>query len=155
MREDHVAAQLGRDLKTVAMRMKVELTQLLRHAIDTLVRVDAGARAFQRGAVNVGGEHPKDGGPSPPPEHLGDRDRHAVRLFAGSAASDPDAQLVVASKPVDQSGQHVAIEDLERLLVAEESGHADEEIAVQRAQLDGILRDAIQVLAEIAAVGEQ
>jgi hypothetical protein len=155
VREHDVAAQVGRHLEAVAVRPEVRLAQRRRHPRGALGRVDPGAGDVQRRAMHVGREHAEQRHAVARPELLRDRHGVAVRLFAGRAARDPDPELLLRPERLDQPGQHVPAQPIERLLVAEEARDADEQIAVERPQLRRIGGDAVQVLAQIAGAREQ
>ena len=73
------------------------------------------------------------------------RHRQRVHLLAGRAAGDPDPQRRPCAAAREQGGQHLARERLERLGLAEEARHVDQEVLVEGARLLGAAAQQGQV----------
>src|SRR5262249_47106982 len=73
----------------------------------------------------------------------GDGDR--VRLLAGRAAEHPETQRPIVGALLDEFGKDFLLQDLEGIRIAEETGHADEDV------LEKSL-DLLLVVAQIADV---
>ena len=69
---------------------------------------------------------------------LGERHRDGIRFLSRRTAQRPDAQRVVARAHRQESGEDGLLECLESLWIAEEGGHADEHVRVQRVQFPHI-----------------
>ncbi len=137
-REDDALADVLRDVIAVRLEREVALEALRADAGQLLLAVDAGAGDFERRLVHVGREN-LDVRILPARHHLFvQQDGDRVGLLAGGAARHPDPDLIVAGiapGPLDDLGDDFLLEDLERLVVAKESGDADQQIFVQRVEL--------------------
>ena len=90
------------------------------------------------------------------PEGLGHQHRQAVGLLAGGAAGHPDAHLLGRRDRRRPARASISVRSFSKAsCVAQEAGDPDEQVAVERAQLAGIGGDPVQVLLEVAGVGEQ
>jgi hypothetical protein len=143
-REDDHRTKLGPDLPALPAAHEVAFQALGGDAEHRLGAVDARRCRLQRARVHVGGEdlhqpaaHPR--------RHLLQEHRQRVDLLAGGAARHPDAERSVRVPLREQLGQHAVLEDVERLLVAEEPGHPDEQVAVEDVQLLARARQAFHV----------
>lgn len=116
-----------------------------RHVGDDGFRIQPGAANGNRALIDVGGKHLQL-------QRVGfellvfrAQDRQAVGLFAGRAASGPDAHLftvVILVPGAEQRTQHMAFEGFEGLAVAEEVGNSDQHVAKQ---LLGFIRGFFQL----------
>ena len=75
---------------------------------------------------------------------LAEQDRKRVRLLARGTAGDPDANW--RGPVLHHSGQDLSGQDSERLGIAEELGHADQEILEQDRRLRGIAFQLLDVV---------
>jgi hypothetical protein len=72
-------------------------------------------------------------------DRLEQQHRDRIGLFAGRTAGDPDAQLRPVRGAGDELRDDVVLEQRERLGVAKERGHADQQIAIERVELGVIV----------------
>ena len=110
-----------------------ELTQLARRHIHGDRRgIAACTRERDRVFVDIGCEQLHLGrlGQGRPMfgQHHGDR----IRLLAGGAGGDPDPDLLAGLLVAEQFGHHRVFHGIERLTVAEEGRHADQEVFQQQ-----------------------
>lgn len=72
----------------------------------------------------------------------------------GGAADDPEPQGIVSALP-KKLGQDLALEDVERLGVAEEARHADENVGVEGVDLLGVSAEEGGVVTQGRLLAEQ
>ncbi|HRO58276.1 MAG TPA: hypothetical protein PK177_03770 [Burkholderiaceae bacterium] len=97
-------------------------------AVFDRARVKALAADLQSGLVDVGGEYLQLKPPLRDQGLLEEHHRHRVGLFAGGAARYPDAQAVADVLRIEQRRQHLFGKSDPGLLLAEEFGHADQQV---------------------------
>ena len=75
---------------------------------------------------------------------LGERHREGIGLLAGRTPEHPHAQRLVSALR-EQRWKHFALEQVKRVRIAEETGHADEGVGIQGVQLPGIAPQKVGV----------
>jgi hypothetical protein len=146
--EHHHLADVGDDLVAARALQEVAREAVGRDVGDRLFAVDGAGRELDRAAMDVRGED-LHGPVAVLLGELGEQDGERVGLFAGGAARHPDAQRGITRPTLHQLGQHLVLEHLERLFVAEEARHADEQIAVENVELVAALAEAVDVLVDV------
>ena len=151
MREQHVLAQFLLDA-VVRGVLREELAHAARrHVGENRIGVQAGARKGDGPFVDVGREdlerHAFGRFQRPLLQQHGER----ISLFAGGAADRPHANAILLAAPFDETGQDVAIEYVERLLVAEEIRDADQHVLQERL---GFLRMQMEKVAVGLEIGD-
>src|SRR6185369_4607638 len=79
-----------------------------------------------------------------------DQDGHGVDLFAGSTACVPDAHRILGVPPIEQTGNDLVPQNLERLRIAEEAGHTDQNVLAECLSLLRVLLDQCDILSDAA-----
>ena len=151
-REDDALAQVLRDLVAVGAKREERLEPLGLMPGNLFLGVDAGARDFERRLVDVGREDLEVDGRAPRAQLLVKQHRDRVRFLAGGAAGHPDADLLAGTVGVerfDDLRDDALLEHRERLVVAEEPRHADQQVFVERVQLARIAAQLVDVRVEI------
>ena len=77
-----------------------------------------------------------------------------VSLLAGGAAGDPDAQGRVGILRLDERGDDFRLQSLEGVRVAEEPGHADQQIAGELLDLLGMFAQVGEVFRDVVEVAQ-
>ena len=77
---------------------------------------------------------------------LGKQDGDGIGLLAGGAARRPDADRAPARLAGEEPGDDLLLEGLERLRIAEEIGHADQQVAKERLHLRRRLLQILDVV---------
>ncbi len=153
LREDDHAAKLGDDLVAARPPPEVALEPLGRDVRDGALVVDAARGVIERPAVDVGRED-LDGPRAELLRELVEEDGERVDLLAGRAAGDPRPERRPLRQAREDLRQDALAEDLERLLVAEETRHPDEEIAVEDVELVAPVAQALDVRLEVLGARE-
>ena len=112
-------------------------------------RIQSGAGSGDRPAVDVGGEHLHrvvllDG-----LHMLLQQDRNGIGFLAGGAAGRPDAHRGAGRLVVKELWNHLFLQHLEGLRIAEEIGHADQHVAKQRLHLTRRLLQVLDVAVDL------
>ena len=141
---DHLA-QVVRDLVAARPLGEEPLEPARADELQLHLAVDPGAGVLERRLVDVGRQHLEPDLAVARREALAEQHRQRVRLLAGRAARDPDPELLVGRQLVDQRRDHLGLEPLERLRIAEELGDADQQVLVQRVELVGIAAQVVDV----------
>jgi hypothetical protein len=150
VREHHRLAQLGHDLVVFAVRDEEAGQPLGRDLGDRLFVVQRARRDPERAVVHVGREDLERSAALR--RKLIEQDRERVDLFAGRAACDPHPERHVLRPSREQRRQYLALEQIERLFVAEEPRHADQEIAVQDVELFVLALEPRDVVIDVGDV---
>jgi hypothetical protein len=125
--EDHHGADRLAHQVSVVDRHEVALDDLPSHAGQGRGRIDAVAREVDRFGGDIGGEDADRQRIQIVAEDLCDEDGEGVGLLAGGAPGRPDAQLAPLRRLGDEAGQNLLAQIGEKLRVAEELGHLDQE----------------------------
>jgi hypothetical protein len=144
-REHDALAERLRDLIAVLAQREEPLPALAADTGDLLFGIEAGARHLQRCLVHVGGEDLDVHRPAARGQRLVQEDGNRVGLLAGGATRHPHPDLLVRLAPVHDLRDDPLLHHLERLLVAEEPRHADEQVLVQGVELPRIAAQLVQV----------
>jgi hypothetical protein len=153
-REDHRLAHRAGDLVAVPLAHEEARQPLGRDVGADAVRVAGRGGELDGVAVDVGRE---DLQVEPAAERLDllvEEDGDGEGLLAGGAARDPDAERVVDARGAHQRGDHLARELLEALRVAEELGHPDEHLLVERAHLARRAAEEREVVLQRRGLGD-
>jgi hypothetical protein len=154
-REDAAIADRFVDLPELA-RLGEEAPQPLgRHVAGDVLDVRAGPRLLQRGLAHVGGEDLERRALPQLRERLEEDDGERIRLFSGRAAGHPDPDGIVGRAILEQRGEDLAPERLEERAVAEEVGDVDQDVVVERLDLDRALLEQNEVIGERLHLVEQ
>ena len=116
-----------------------------RDILDEALGVEPVAGLVQQRVVEVGGEHLELAHAGRLLRRFHERHGDGIRLLAGGAAEHPDAERFVAAL-LEQLGQDLALENVERFGVAEEARHADEHVGVERIELLGVAAEEMGVV---------
>ena len=109
-------------------------------------RVDAGSCLLQDLGVDIGGEDLQAVGVFlAAPQFFEDEDGDGVGLLAGGGPGHPDPDRGVRQGPVAEGGDDLGCEQGEGLLVAEKTGHHDQEILGQFGKLLGVILEEFGV----------
>ena len=111
-------------------------------------RIQPGARDGDRAAVEVGREDLHRLRALERLHRLGDEDRERVRLLARRAARGPEAEHGAARFLGEELREHLVLERVKRLWVAEEARDADQQIPEERLDLGGRLLEELHVVVE-------
>ena len=77
-----------------------------------------------------------------------------IRFLAGGAARTPDAQRRVGLLGADEGSNHLGFQGLERLGVAEEVGHADQQVAEKLLDFVGVLAQEGKVVGDLVEMAQ-
>ena len=134
----------------IAVPLHEEPPQALgRNVRRRVVGVNARARLLDRGLADVGPEDLQGKLAAVRLARFDQADDEGVDLFAGRASRDPQPHRRVLGPVLQDPRKDLALEKLERLPVAEEAGHPDEHVLVERVHLAGVLLEKVVVLPEI------
>ena len=151
-REDHALAHLLADAVAGVLPHEEALEALWRHVQRDVVRVQADAGEGDGVVVEVGAVELHRvlavGLVHPLAQQHGDR----VGLLPRGAARHPDAQHIAGGLALQQGGQDVALEHLERGGVTEEARHVDQQLPEQHVDLVGLLVEVAGVDLGVADV---
>ena len=126
----HVADRLADAV--AAVHLGEETPQALRRdVLRDALRVEARAGLLDARSVEVGGEDLDRQAAALRLGELRAKDGEGVGFLAGRAPQYPGAQRLAPGAVLEQLGQHRGLEPLERLRVAEESRHRDEDVLVE------------------------
>ena len=99
----------------------------------------------QQRVVEVGGEHLELAHAGRLLRRFHERHGDGIRLLAGGTAEHPDAERLVAAL-LEELGQNLALENVERFRVAEKTRHADEHVGVEGVEFLGVAPEEIGVV---------
>src|SRR6185295_13302985 len=155
-REQAHVPDLARHLVEIALLDEEALQALGRNLAGDRLRVPRLAGRFQRLRVDVRGEDLDVGRLLEAGHVLAQQDGERVRLLTGGAAGYPDAHVAVRVLALEEPWHDLGGKEVERPRIAEEVGHADQQvpeepfgflgIAVQ--ELDVIIYRATALLVE-------
>lgn len=141
----------------LAQRLRYAVTALLfdeeapqalwRDVLDETLGVEALAGPVEERLVEVSGKDLKRAHAGRLFRRFQESHGDRIRLLPGGASDYPAAQRIVATL-LEELEQHVALEDVERLGVAEEARDADEHIGVESVELLGVAAEKIGVSLE-------
>src|SRR5262249_46710302 len=114
-----------------------------------VVGVDAGAGLLEVDLVEVRGQDLDGEVDSMIAEIFQQANGQRVNLLAGGTARHPDANGRVGRTVLDQTGKNRLLQGLERLLVAEEAGDANEEVLVKVLQFARIGFETVQIVGDV------
>ena len=138
--ENDLLADLLDDLVAAVFARKEPLQPLGRDVLaDLFLRIAAAAGGRQRGDIGVGGEDLDAHLLAGLLHLLGQQHGQAVGLLARRAARDPDPDLRSRPGVLHEGGDDLLLQNLPGLGLAEELGHADEQVLLQKANLFGML----------------
>ena len=140
----HVAQNLGDAIAAVGLREEA-LQPLRRHIGGDMGRVRSTASLFDGGLADVCRKNLDLAFGHPFSQDFHEHDRNAVRFLSRGASGHPDPDRLVASLEHDV-WKRMSLERFERIGIAEESRHVDQQILAER----GCLR---RVLAQVAEIG--
>ena len=144
--EDAHLAQLLDRLVGLPLSREEAREPLGRHVLGDVRGVAAMARLSEHLRVEVGREDLHEALRLQSLEVLAQQDGDGVGLLARGAAGDPDADRRVGGLALHDAGKDLLGQGLERVGVAEELGHADQEILEQTFRLRGVLLQELQVV---------
>ncbi len=153
--EDAELANRLRDLVAAGRGSEEPRQPFRRDATERTQRVDRRARLPERLLVDVG---PVDGDPGRAGlvvEKLEQGDGQRVDLLAGRAARHPDPHALPGAAVRHQRRKDGRLQRLEARRLAEERGHADEKILVQRLDRVVVLLEGVGVASQSGVVSEQ
>ena len=131
----------------VAILADEEPPQAFRRDVDLdVIQVDAGPGLFQGCFVEVGGQDLDRRRSGSAVEELEQGDGQRIGFLAGRATGHPDPEHGPRRPAGHQGREHLLLQRLERLRVAEELRDADQEILVQVLDLGGIILEDREVV---------
>ena len=151
MREQHVLAQFLLDAIVRGVFRKELAHAVGRDIAQDCIGIEAGAREGDCPLVDVGGENLEGGALGRLERALLQQHRQRIGLLAGRAAHRPHADAVLFAAPFEYRRQHVALQHVERFLVAEEVRHADQHVLQQRL---GFVRMQVEIVAVRLEIGD-
>ena len=116
------------------------------------LRIESLAGLLQSPLVQIAGEHLDPRRLLAPRRLLEQQHRQRVRLLARGAAHRPNPYLVLRALLVEQAGDHLLFQLLERLDVAEELGHGDQQIVGQELRFLPAAAEDVDVRGELLDV---
>ena len=138
-REETQIANVLRDAVVAVVSDEESLEALSRDVMQDIRGVHARARLLQRRFTDIGPEDLDPGRRQAIAEIFQKGDGDRVDLFAGRAAGHPDPDRLFRGPAFAQRGKDVSAQRVERIGIAKELGHPDQEILVQRGHSPGSL----------------
>ena len=152
-KDDHLSDALGDEVLVVFLD-EVLGKPCRRHVIGNAFREDALARLLYGLAVHVRGKDLDVAVGLGLLEHFLEEDGQGIGFLARGAAGTPDADLGLVLAVPDDVVDGAVLELLEEFRVAEEAGHADEDVLDQEIGLARVFADELGKLAERGRMGD-
>jgi hypothetical protein len=149
--EDHHVAEVLVDLVAVTVRCEVGTQAGAVHVCQAGRGKNTAPRQRHGIQVNVGGENLQPILVERGTQTFGKQDRQRIRLLAGGAAGDPDAD-VVTWLLVGENVGHDFVEPKKSLGIAKKGGDRDQNVFAQLVEFDRRLVDHLQVIEQRADV---
>ena len=147
-KHDH-APQLTRYAIAIVLRHEEASDSILAERPDRGGRVQTDPGKVERGSMRIGSEDLRVERLLGAIHRLEQQDAERVGLFAGRTAGHPQAQLGPVRGLGDELRDDLALEQRKRLGVAEERGHADQQVAIERLELGVIALQTSDVVADV------
>lgn len=119
-----------------------------RHIHHDGSRIGAGARHRDRIIVDIGSKQLDIGRFGQRGRMIGQQHRQRIRFLAAGAGRHPYADLLTLRLVAEQLRHHTVFQRLERIAVAEEIGHADQQILEQGLELQRLAFQQVGIVAQ-------
>ena len=143
--EDDARAQLRRYPVAVVLFHEEAGEAVGRNLCRDGLRIEALAGAGDRVRVDIGGKNLKLDVALRLTDGFAEQHGERVRLLAGAAAGNPDAQGLVGRLPIDEIGNDVLRQEVESLSIAKEVGDIDQQVAGEKIAFAGVAVENLQV----------
>ena len=149
--ENHHVANFLRYPVAAFFLHKEAAQSLFRDILGDVGGVGADARLLDRVFIQIGGEDLQRmvRGGVHPLLRLANRYRQRIGFFAGRAGRDPGAQRAARRVSRQQRRDHLGLELLPDLGVAEEAGHADQQLVKQQRRFLRVLAQVTDIIGDL------